>query len=163
MYLVGQSLLQTFPPDNGNPQDSVAHLLYQKCLSHRVLFHAFLFCQFARNQLNTSLKITKDSHEMIFCHLETVKGINHSIKIDSTTCKDETMLAVLALAISGPAAIITPPRAPSQGPLKALQALDVYGGALEIVPTHVAGLMKMVSIRGGLDDLKLPGLAQQLS
>jgi hypothetical protein len=163
MCLVGQSLLQTFPPDNGNLEKSVAHLLYQQCLSQRLLFHAFLFSQFARNRLNATFRSTNDSHEMIVCHLETVKGINRSIQYGPTACSDENIIAVLALAISGPAAATKSPKAPSQGPLKALQCLDIYGGALEKVPSHAAGLMKMVSMRGGLEGLKLPGLAQQIS
>lgn len=100
---------------------------------------------------------------MIICHLETVKGINRSIQYDSTACNDDNILAVLALAISGPAKNTTAAKVPSQGPLKALQCLDICGGALEIVPSHAAGLMKMISIRGGLNDLKVPGLAQQIS
>lgn len=163
MRLVGQSLLQTFPPDNGNLEESVAHLLYQKCLSQRTLFHAFLFGQFARNRLNAPYGSTHESHEMIVCHLETVKGINRSIQYGTTACSDENIIAVLALAISGQLTVTKLPKAPSQGPLKALQCLDIYGGALEKVPTHAAGLMKMVSMRGGLEELKLPGLAQQIS
>ena len=100
---------------------------------------------------------------MIFCHLEAIKGINNSIQCDPMACNDDNMLAVLALAISGPTVHNMPLRAPSQGPLKALQALDIYGGALETVPVHVAGLLKMVSMRGGLNTIELPGLAQQLS
>jgi hypothetical protein len=160
---VAQSLVQTFPPESGSLESSVANMLYRKCLSQRVLFHALLYSQFVRMRLDAGRQNNEDRPEMTYCLLEAVKGINQSIQCDPTACNDENMLAVLALAVSGPAANIEPRRSPSQGPLKALQALDVYGGALETVALHAAGVMKMVAIRGGLKNLKLPGLPQQLS
>ena len=114
-------------------------------------------------RLSADYRNNEDSPEMIYCHLEAVKGINQSIQCDPAACNDDNMLAVLALAVSGPAANIEPRKSPSQGPLKALQALDVYGGALETVALHAAGVMKMVAMRGGMKNLKLPGLPQQLS
>lgn len=158
-----QALVQTFPPEGGSLESSVANMLYRKCLTQRVLFHALLYSQFVRMRLSEGRQSNEESPEMIYCHLEAVKGINQSIQRDPIACSDDTMLAVLALAVSGPAANIEPRRSPSQGPLKALQALDVYGGALETVAPHAAGVMKMVAMRGGLKNLKLPGLPQQLS
>jgi len=56
-----------------------------------------------------------------------------------------------------------PVMAPSQGPLTTLQLLHIYGGRLETVQVHLQGLAKMLSLRGGLSKIQLPGLAQAIS
>jgi hypothetical protein len=50
-----------------------------------------------------------------------------------------------------------------QGPMNALQGLDIYTGYIDTVPMHVAGLQRMLALRGGLDSIKFPGLAAMIS
>lgn len=39
--------------------------------------------------------------------------------------------------------------APAQGPLKALQWNNLYGGSMELRLVHLAGLYRMIALRGG--------------
>jgi hypothetical protein len=160
---VDQFLLQLFPPEKGNLRSSLANAWFEKCVSQRGLFHAFFFCQFARNRAAKALTARQDSPELLSCHMEAVREINKKFSNASTACDDENILAVGALAYHGPVKTEIPSRSPCQGPLKALQVLDIYGGVLGTVPVHLDGLARMVSIRGGLANIKLPGLAQQIS
>lgn len=47
--------------------------------------------------------------------------------------------------------------------MNALQGLDIYTGYIDAVHMHVAGLQKMLAIRGGLGDIQFPGLAAMIS
>lgn len=80
-----------------------------------------------------------------------------------TRCDDENILAVLTLAFHGQKLPSRSSRIPSQGPMNALQGLDIYTGYIDAVHMHVAGLQKMLAIRGGLGDIQFPGLAAMIS
>jgi hypothetical protein len=136
---------------------------FQKAVSERRLFHAFMYGQFARNRAAKGLLAKQDSPELVSCHSEAVREVNKRFQNPSTACEDENILAVMILAYNGHALTESPPKSPCQGPLKALQVLNIYGGALDTVPVHIDGLAKMVSIRGGLQKLKLAGLGQRIS
>lgn len=97
------------------------------------------------------------------CYTEVVRGINRSFEDPETRCDDENILAVLTLAFHGQSMPPQSSKPPSQGPMNALQALDIYTGYIDTVPMHVAGLHKMLAMRGGLGEIKFPGLAAMIS
>jgi hypothetical protein len=134
-----------------------------KCISHRGLFHAFLFGQLSRTRATKALSPGRDSPELKFCHAVTVREVNKKFQNTSTACDDDNILAVLILAFNGQTLTERPSKSPCQGPLKVLQALDIYGGALDTVPMHMEGLAKMLSFRGGAARIKLSGLAHAIS
>lgn len=82
---------------------------------------------------------------------------------NTTSCADENILSVYALAYHGVTRPQTSTEVPNQGPLKTLQLLHVYGGRLETVDVHLRGLAKMLALRGGVGKIGLPGLAQAIS
>lgn len=47
--------------------------------------------------------------------------------------------------------------------MNAMQGLDIYGGHLGTVPMHIEGLAKMLSMRGGIENIQFPGLAAMIS
>lgn len=47
---------------------------------------------------------------------------------------------------------------PNQGPLKSLRSLDVYS-SMRFVPLHAEGLAMPIEMRGGLEMIKMEGLA----
>jgi hypothetical protein len=53
-------------------------------------------------------------------------------------------------------------RSPFQPPLRSLQWRDIYGSQPSN-PVHMAGLAELVKLRGGLENIRLPGLASALS
>jgi hypothetical protein len=127
----------------------------------RVLFHASLFCQITRNKV--LLEPEPETQEQIQCYAETIRGVHQKFEDASVSCADENILSVYALCCHGALRPPPPTVVPTQGPLANLLLLHVYGGRLEIVQLHVQGLAKMLSFRGGISKIELPGLAQAIS
>ena len=51
---------------------------------------------------------------------------------------------------------------PFQAPLQKLQCLDIYG-MIALHSIHALGLIRLVQLRGGLEELTTPGLAATIS
>lgn len=52
-------------------------------------------------------------------------------------------------------------RKPFNSPLKTTQWLNVYGN-IEYVPEHMKAVMDLVNLRGGIEEIKLRGLAETI-
>ncbi|RDH31635.1 hypothetical protein BDQ94DRAFT_59390 [Aspergillus welwitschiae] len=93
-------------------------------------------------------------------YLDTITSINEALHDPARATADATILAVLMM--------VEKPllqdhkewskRSPFQAPLHGLQWLDVHS-AREPNPVHQMGLHKIISLRGGLAQVKTPGLA----
>lgn len=121
-----------------------------------------IFGQLSRNKIRNPLS-RSDSSLLLLSHSEAVREVNRNILHPSTACNDRNLLAVLVLAFNGSVLADKPGRVPHQGPLRTMQVLDIYGGALEPASVHMDGLKQMLRIRGGINEIKQPGLAQLLS
>jgi len=154
-------LLQMFPPKIGTSDLSIAEMWFRKCFQDRGIFHAAFYCHFARMRAITSRE--DECREQVYCYSEAIREIHRKFENPSTACVDDNILAVFALAYNGDVRRDKPSHSPTSGPLKALQVLDIYGGRLETVHVHLQGLAKMLSIRGGLSKIRLPGLAHLIS
>lgn len=97
------------------------------------------------------------------CYTETIRGVHQKFQDNTMSCADENILSVYALAYHGANRPQTSAEVPNQGPLKSLQLLDIYGGRLETVEVHLRGLAKMLTLRGGVGKIGLPGLSQAIS
>ncbi|KIY01511.1 uncharacterized protein Z520_03063 [Fonsecaea multimorphosa CBS 102226] len=157
-----------FLPEPDGMEESVARHWISWFMSDSTLFHALCFGQLARLSVTEASGLNPVSQRAKwYCYSVVVGEVNRRFSNASTRCSDESILAVQALAFHGDktAAHDTrePPYSPSQGPLNALQGLDTYAGRLDPVHMHVHGLAKMLAMRGGVDDIKFPGLAAMLS
>jgi hypothetical protein len=129
------------------------------------LFHASFFAQLAR--MSTVETEFKPIHRRAYwyCYSVVVQEINRRFNNPAQRCSDESIHAVQALAFHGEK--VTPdadtPRSPTQGPMNSMQGLDIYAGRLNPVNMHVNGLGRMVAMRGGVGDIKFPGLGAMLS
>ncbi|OAP57589.1 hypothetical protein AYL99_08327 [Fonsecaea erecta] len=136
-------------------------------MNNSVLFHALCYSQLARLSVTEASGLNPVSQRAKwYCYSMVVVEVNRRFNNVSTRCSDESILAVLALAFHGVRS--TPgseqaPRSPSQGPLNSMQGLDLYSGRLDPVHMHVHGLAKMLAMRGGVDEIRAPGLAAMLS
>ncbi|KAJ5891019.1 uncharacterized protein N7473_007247 [Penicillium subrubescens] len=105
-----------------------------------------------------------DAKQMAICEADAIARINRAIKIPAEAVTDELILCVLCMATNK---LENPlwedvTESPFNAPLRSLQWLDVYG-RLSPHPVHQAGLRQLVSLRGGLEKLGLPGLATVIS
>ena len=128
-----------------------------------MLFHALLYAQIVRIDATKNPPKSPDSPEASICYAEIVRGINKRFDDVSTRCDDENILAVLTLAFHGRTVDAAPTKTPSQGPMNAMQGLDIYAGRLEVVTMHAIGLGRMLAMRGGLGDIEFTGLAAMIS
>lgn len=95
--------------------------------------------------------------------LESIREVNKAIQTPSRRLSDAVILSVCALANSGGGESLQNRnlQSPFLSPLRSLQFLDIYGS---ICPNnvHLTGLAKLVELRGGVENIKLPGLAPTL-
>lgn len=103
-----------------------------------------------------------DHRQLMIAEAESITRINAALKDASKAVSDTTILSVLRLASNTSPPEPRPEVSPFQAPLKSLQWLDIYG-SLSANPLHRNGLAKMIEIRGGLNKLRLPGLAAVIS
>ena len=76
---------------------------------------------------------------------------------------DSSIWVVVILGFAGKEAPLrTGPKYPRQSFLKELQDLHIYC-KMEIVLEHVLGLIRLVELIGGLQNVKTPGMAQIIS
>jgi hypothetical protein len=101
---------------------------------------------------------------MAVCEADAIARINRAIKVPSEAATDSLILCVLCMATNK----LENPlwedmrESPFGSPLRSLQWLDVYG-RLSPHLVHQAGLRQLVSLRGGLEKIELPGLATVIS
>jgi hypothetical protein len=117
-----------------------------------------------RNKAARRAETGSTDYQLLACYHKAVQHANVCLADKQSQCSDFTILLVMFLAHHGKAH----PRddlaqKATQGPLKSLQLLDLYGGLIDPEPTHEKGLRRMIELRGGLHTLTLPGLARMLS
>ena len=91
--------------------------------------------------------------------MESIKLLNEAIQNTSYAVTDAIIMSVLIMAYST-GRVVEENRIkslPFQAPLQSLQWLHVLG-AQEADPAHVAGLSKLISLKGGLEKIKVPGV-----
>ena len=95
--------------------------------------------------------------------IETIKLVNNAVQDPARAASDAVLLSVLCMAHN--TAYNTQrqhPSTPFTAPLQHLQWLDVFG-SLPPNLVHVQGLIQMVLLRGGVQNIELPGLPSILS
>ena len=96
-----------------------------------------------------------------------IESVREQLADPDTALSDASIIAVANLAMHPPLVETnrigySGPR-PSQGPLRSLQQIDLYGGPLKLVPMHRRGMLKMIELRGGIHQAGLSHLAFPLS
>lgn len=92
-----------------------------------------------------------------------IRHMSIAMKDPIEACKDINIFAVVALAKTGTFhGVGEPLKTPKQGPLRSLQLLDLLALS-EIDPIHFDGLSKLIGLKGGLENIEMPGLAALIS
>ena len=140
-------------------------------LEDRTLFTAFVFGSLSHKRLRwVNGWISRDSFQpeeqriLQYCEMETIKNVTREVSNPNRAVCDAVILSVVCMAHNvaedhGRGVHLTPP---FDAPLPRLQWLDIYG-ALPPNLVHIKGLVQMVRLRGGIQNLTLPGLAATLS
>lgn len=172
MPAVYEDLHQLFPPDSSG-RSYIAVTWFETIIADHGLLHASLYAAFIRNKITKHLLIDREELKIAICQSESVQSINSRLSDPdpNVACGDLNIQSVFNLAFnylgeqdsSSNYSSQSQFDRPAQGPLGSLRMIDLYGGRIETMPVHCHGLNRMISVRGGLHKLELPGLGSQIS
>lgn len=97
-----------------------------------------------------------------------IASVKEALEDPTKAISNSNILAVTTLAVHQPPlgdvthSSRTHPL-PSQGPLKSLQFINLYGGPIKPARVHRAGLLKIIEVRGGLQAAGLAEVAFPLT
>jgi hypothetical protein len=125
------------------------------------LLHSIIFAQMLYDRVHQGI------HSATPIEVEVgstaVEHLNREISNPKRVVTESNIWAVVALAYSGRVAVLRSGlQYPHQSFLKELQSIHVYC-RMEVVFEHVVGLIKMIEMVGGLQNISTPGIAQMIS
>jgi hypothetical protein len=91
-----------------------------------------------------------------------VQLVSEQMRHPETAATEANIWAVFGLGYTGSVAPLRKGRSPQQSFLRELQSLHLYG-RLVINEVHAAGMFQLIQMLGGIEKLKIPGMAQMLS
>ncbi|KAL4897501.1 hypothetical protein BDV59DRAFT_45345 [Aspergillus ambiguus] len=139
-------------------------------LSDPTLFTAFLFgslshqrVQWVNRWIPEGAFRPRDQQLLQLVEFETIKMINREVRDPNRAISDTVILSVMCMAhnIADDNDQRRHRTTPFTAPMRRLQWLDVYG-SLPPNLVHIQGLIQIIGLRGGLDNITLPGLAPVL-
>jgi hypothetical protein len=127
-------------------------LVFQVWIYHTEMHHRIIF----KRPLDPEC-------DLFMLYAEIIKSLNERMKNAETACSEENILCVSGLAVYGGEAVKSTTRTkwPSQGPLKDLNGIGTYT-QLRSGAEHYNGQDLLIRLRGGLQNIKTPGLAAML-
>jgi hypothetical protein len=140
-------------------------------MSDRTLFTALLYGALSHRKVRDKnrgvlggLLRDQEDREAVMCESATLRLLNEVLHDPTQAVNDAVILSVLCMSTNkhDDTALRSSAQSPFYPPLKNLQWLDIYG-TLSPNPVHAQGLAQLISMRGGLESLTLPGLAATIS
>ncbi|KAJ0418534.1 hypothetical protein BJY00DRAFT_302748 [Aspergillus carlsbadensis] len=135
-----------------------------------MLFSALLFSSLTHKRMRSLVtrnqqvdSITGDDSLQSLCQQQTITRVNQALKQSASALEDATILSVLMMIESAEIpqdrqwmseSVFTPP-------LQGLQWLNIHGARLPNMQ-HQAGLSKLVKLKGGLQNIQIPGAASAI-
>ncbi|KAH7370344.1 hypothetical protein BKA65DRAFT_488243 [Rhexocercosporidium sp. MPI-PUGE-AT-0058] len=125
------------------------------------LFNAMLVaCSLERDFLRHST-VEVESPYILSKKLIVIQKLNEFISDPKNASRDEVLLTILILASHERVDAKEEPNKPFNSPLKTMQWLNMYGNCT-YAPTHMKALCDLVNLRGGLEVIKLPSMAEMI-
>ena len=140
----------------------VSRAWYSAGLATPILFHALAFAGLIHQDYLRCSQIYPNAPQALSHKLIVFRRLNEVIGDGSEfSSSDEVILAILILASHETLKVTEEKRKPFNSPLKRVQWLNVYGN-IAYVPEHRKAVLDLLNIRGGLEALRLPGLAETI-
>jgi len=134
----------------------VSSALELPCLFNGIL----LACSIERDFLRHS-KLLLESPYVLSKRLLVIQKLNEFISDPKNALRDEVLLTILVLASHDALEAKEETRKPFNSPMKTMQWLNLYGNCT-YTPTHMKALYDLVNMRGGLEVIKLPCMAEMI-
>jgi hypothetical protein len=102
----------------------------------------------------------------LYHKIQTMRLLKEELEDPEKSCLDDVILVVLALSANEIETVANNIKekiqSPFHSPLTSVQWLDVYG-SISHIKAHVLALRGLVDQKGGLESIKLEGLAEVLA
>lgn len=159
------------PPKKNNPAHATNHSIWvASAMKHPALLSAYLYgnlthelaFRWMRGELTPESK-RQLMMQIMVAELEAINRISEALADPQQRFSEELTLAIFLMGYSYVNERQLPSdRSQHMSPLRDLQWASVYS-VLEYNTTHVNGLMQLISLRGGIDAIKMPGLPEMMS
>ncbi|KAH8800461.1 hypothetical protein F5884DRAFT_810512 [Xylogone sp. PMI_703] len=132
------------------------------------VWNAFFFgsCvhHFASSLLRGQYSTDSEIRLMELIQLKTIQAINQGLKSPHSSTNNTVLMGVASLASNTTTLFrsFRPRATPFIAPLASMQGLDIYSH-IEFHQIHLKGLFKIIEMRGGIQQVDLPGLAAVIS
>ena len=156
-----------FPTNAGMATERVARWI-QLITTSPVCFFAHTFAQAMFETLYQPSNSDRTRRRAAVYYSKAIQAVKQNMSKAEDACADDNLLAVLALAQHQPVeafdiSVPTSEYWPKQGPLDSLRLLNIYGGPVHDVPVHAEAFSRLIMLRGGLEEIRLPGLRAMIS
>ena len=151
-----------FPDDKPSGANSVSIAWLGDCQKTPLLFHALLFSSSIHLDIVRRSKFISNSPTNLSFKLLIFRLLSEIMREGNDPVRDEVILAILELSSHEIMPPIEEKRNPFQSPLTNLQFLNVYR-TIQFVPQHKKAVLDLVSLKGGIEEIQLAGLAECLA
>lgn len=149
------------PDGENNAVNPVAKAWFTAGQTVPLLFHALVFAGSIHLDFMRLSTIYPNSPIALTHKLVVIEQLNMIMSNPIEAQKDEVILAILILASHEARDQTENKIKPFDSPLMSAQWLNVYGN-IQYVPAHMKAVMELIAIRGGIEHLKLHGLAETI-
>jgi hypothetical protein len=144
--------------------NSISKAWFRASLTTPVLFHALAFAGSVHRDFMRRSQIRSNSSQALSHKLSVLQMLPDILANETNVPSDEVILAILLLTSHEveTKSIAENKINPFNPPLQHVQWLDFYGIA-DTVPEHKNAALEILKLRGGPENLKLPGLAESFA
>jgi hypothetical protein len=158
-YLLPGLVPDEVPIWGPKPANSTSMAMISAALKSPLLFDAMIFTAICHRNILYLSKSCPNSPQALPYKLRMIQRLKERISNTSEAVRDEFIWSIMALAFNESINVTTEKRRPFNTPLRKARWINVYGN-IEAVPEHMKAVLDIISLRGGINNLKLCGLAE---
>jgi hypothetical protein len=151
-------ILPNDDPYELNSINSVTKAWLSACVENPFLFNIFMWSTCIKCSFRGS-RIYCSSAQALTYKVAGIQQLNKVISNGRKALTDEVILVIAGLAAHEAGNVTKEKIKPFSSPLQSAGLLDIYGG-MQVVPEHRDTIHWLVALRGGIENLTLPGLAE---
>ncbi|OKL55807.1 hypothetical protein UA08_08836 [Talaromyces atroroseus] len=169
-YSASVVMTKMLPQDTSPESPKISDIWLSSALRSPALLSAFLYGTLSHEFVLERMQSGTPSRErrqkllqIMVAENESIRRINQALQDPASQKTDELLMAVFFMGYSRyDEAIFSPGRDPHKSPLNDIQWANIYS-YLDYDEVHVMGLIRLLEIRGGIDAIRLNGLAEMMS
>jgi hypothetical protein len=144
--------------DSGN---SVGSAWFSAAVANRFLFNILLWAACVKRDVLRGSRTYCNSAQALLYKVDGMRQLNEVLSNGKKALTDEVILAIGGLASHEVVNVTEEKIKPFNSPLQSAGFLNTYGG-LQMVSEHRNAVLRVIALRGGIDNLRINGLAECL-